>query len=334
MVVELQQSINQVPEDTRPLLDMAAVIGNRIDEKLLYRLAPGADLPVWLAICEQAGVMTPDDGGWRFRNERVRHCVLDELADNPDLLGALHARVALAIKDVYTGDIRWLPVAADHWRQADEVTQQAITLVEAGRVALNHSLTQALAFIEEAESHDPHRDDIPRTEHIERALIRGEALAGLSRWQAARTQFEQVMNLVDIAQWFPEDWPYTRENYRYQRREQIRHRMLLLFYLESRDDPPPEPALFTALRFLAEICAALNQPRQSFYYALTYTNLAEVYPASVAFTPGVGYALLARLFRKPGYGRFAEHYRHLAQEDMLRCDPGHHPLIMRLLDCT
>lgn len=332
MVVELQECINRVPDDTRPLLDMAAVIGDVIDEKLLRWLAPGADLPVWLAICERIGVLRHDDSsGWQFRTGHVRQGVLDELADKPDLLSALHERVALAIQNVYPNSVAWLVVIADHWQQAANINRRAMTLVKAGRQALAHSFTQALDFVAQAEAYDPHRDEIPHSEHIERALIRGEALAGLARWQAAQTHFAQVLNLLDITAWFPENWPYSRDKYHQQWRQQLRHRVLLLFYLDSCDDPPPAAALFTALRYLAEVYVALEQPRHSLYYALAYTNLAERYPASEAFTPGIGYALIATLFNQSGYRRIADHYWHLAQEDMLRCHPLHHATIARLL---
>jgi hypothetical protein len=331
MVVELQQCINRVPEDARPLLDMAAVIGDVIDEKLMRRLAPGADMVVWLSICEQAGVLHRGENNWRFQTRRVRHRVLDELADNPDLLSALHARVALAIEDVYPASVPWLVTIADHWQQADDINRRATTLLRAGRQALAHSLTRALEFVEQTESYDPQREDIPATEYIERALIRGEATAGLAHWQTAQRHFAQVLNLLDTAAWLPESGAYSRKTYHEQWRQQLRHRALLLFYLDSRSDPPPDAALFTALRYLAEVYAAQEQTHQAMYYALVYTNLAELYPASGAFTPGIGYALIAKLLQHTACRRFADHYRHLAQEDMLRCDPLHHALITRLL---
>ena len=331
MVVELQQCIDRVPEDARPLLDMAAVIGDGIDKRLMRRLAPGADLAVWLSVCEEAGVLHCRQDGWYFQNWRVRHRVLDELADNPDLLSALHARVALAIQDVYPDSVHWLTVIADHWQQADNINRRAMTLVKAGRQALKESFTQALDFITQAESYDAQRDDIPHTEYIERTLIRGEATAGLTHWQTAQTHFMQVLALLDTDPWLPENGAYSREVYYAQWRRQLQHRALLLFYLDSRSDPPPDAALFTALRYLVETCEALEQPRRSMYYALVYTNLAELYPASGAFTPGIGYALIAKLLQQTAYQRFADHYRYLAQEDMLRCDPLHHATIARLL---
>jgi eukaryotic-like serine/threonine-protein kinase len=72
--------LDQVPNEARPLLGTAAVLGRAIDLNLLATLAPNTDLERWCSQCVEASVLERTAEGTRFAHDKLREGVLAELA--------------------------------------------------------------------------------------------------------------------------------------------------------------------------------------------------------------------------------------------------------------
>ncbi|MFN8440595.1 MAG: tetratricopeptide repeat protein [Caldilineaceae bacterium] len=132
----VQRRLGRIPAWDRPLLDLAAVAGRRLDLLLLRHLAPDSDLEQWLTDCVNAAVLELVDGGlrWQFNHDKLREGILAELQQEQRIL--LHLQLGQAIEQVYTGELS--PHYADlawHFGQAGVVDKERSYLRSAAQTA-------------------------------------------------------------------------------------------------------------------------------------------------------------------------------------------------------
>jgi tetratricopeptide (TPR) repeat protein len=95
----IQRRLNRVRPADRPLLEMAAVMGRQVDERVLQAAAPGANLAAWLARCAEATVLEVQGGVWQFVHNKLREGLLERLPAEGKR--NLHEHMAVAIETVY-----------------------------------------------------------------------------------------------------------------------------------------------------------------------------------------------------------------------------------------
>lgn len=116
--------LEKLPPSSIPGLRASALIGRRIDPRLLSEVLPEIDLESWLALCGGAAVLEPHGYGWRFSHDKLRDIILEEI--DPDTRQALHRSIAEAIEAMYgTDSPDWIPALAIHWEGAG-VAEKAI----------------------------------------------------------------------------------------------------------------------------------------------------------------------------------------------------------------
>ncbi len=108
--------VAMLPPDVQDLLDVAAVVGERLDPAVLARAtaAEVQDVSAQLAVAVDAGVLRSRGDGLLFEHALVRDAVYAGLS--PDARGELHRRVALAL-DAVSGSDAAGSIAA-HWHRA------------------------------------------------------------------------------------------------------------------------------------------------------------------------------------------------------------------------
>jgi predicted ATPase len=134
--------LQRLPRPARPLLQLAALHGRRVDPNLLKQLEPTLDVPFWLRACAEVAVIEPEGERWRFSHDRLREALLNDISGTEKR--ALHRRLAVALEDRSGGGAAERVAAlAHHWREAAEVgdplaTAKAVTYLErVGRLALD-----------------------------------------------------------------------------------------------------------------------------------------------------------------------------------------------------
>lgn len=99
----VQRRLERVPPDDQRLVDLASVVGRRIDLDVMRHVAPKADLDAWLTTCANVAVVNFVDGQWQFAHDKLRETVLAQIDD--DRRPGLHQRVAEAIQAVHPDDL-------------------------------------------------------------------------------------------------------------------------------------------------------------------------------------------------------------------------------------
>lgn len=134
----VRQRLDQFDEQTRTVIDLAAVLGRRFDWRLLPSATGRSEDVVIRALGEavERMLVRVEDGVFRFRHALTRDAVLEQLM--PPVQASL-ARVALAaVRDGHP-DLEggWLDVAVELAARAGDREEEAALRTEAGHRALD-----------------------------------------------------------------------------------------------------------------------------------------------------------------------------------------------------
>jgi len=122
MKAVLQRRLDKVAESNQGVLQLAAVIGRQIDERLLVHIVPDTNISTWLYNVESASILTVQDTNWQFSHDKIRETILDSLDD--EQRRTLHRQVATAIEALYSDNSDYNEVLLEHWYLADDLDKE------------------------------------------------------------------------------------------------------------------------------------------------------------------------------------------------------------------
>lgn len=130
----VRRRLEGLSESDKKYLQLAAVLGRQIDQKIMRSLLGEHDLDRWLFRCAEAAILEFADENWRFTHDKLREGVMEEI--DPATLPHLHNQLAEAIEAVYPNDNRWATALVDHYRAAENTIKEAQYAVVAGQMAV------------------------------------------------------------------------------------------------------------------------------------------------------------------------------------------------------
>jgi tetratricopeptide (TPR) repeat protein len=313
----VERRLNQVPEDARLLLQLAAVAGRELDLGVLRAAQPDANLGRWLTACANAAVLAFQDGRWLFSHDKLRESLLNHLTEGEQK--PLHGRIALAIEQAYPDAPERAARLAYHWARAGDWTKERYYAAQAGQYALRSAAHQeAVVFLNRAlklEEMYPHpeSDTSNGTGVLRRARwLRqiGEAYLALAQFVESQAALKRMLALLG--------WPVPDSRLQLagvmmgQIGRQVFHR-LQPDRIVGRASPEQKTALLEATQAyqqLAEIYYFANDKPMILLCGLRALNLSERAGASPALARAYGnLILISGLLRRH---RLAEIYSKLA----------------------
>ncbi len=112
----------RLSDGARPVTELAAVAGRRLDMVLMERLFPDTDLSQWLDELHAIALVDSADGHLRFAHDKLREGLLEEIG--PDRRRATHGQVAEALEQMYGSDVEHLAQLAWHWGQFGDAEKE------------------------------------------------------------------------------------------------------------------------------------------------------------------------------------------------------------------
>jgi tetratricopeptide (TPR) repeat protein len=191
----IERRLGRVPPEARPLLQMAAVAGRRLDLNILRALAPeGGDIDNWLAACADAAVLVVEEGHWQFAHDKLRDGLLVDLPEDRRI--ALHRQVAEALEATYPGAPEHLATLARHWGEAGDVEKEAHYTALAGEYALGTGAYGEAIFLLDRtlELRDQVAISQAQQASLERQL--GDAHYGLGQLSESAAHFLKALALM------------------------------------------------------------------------------------------------------------------------------------------
>jgi tetratricopeptide (TPR) repeat protein len=193
----IARRLDQVPQDARPLLGMAAVMGRTIDLNLLATLAPEADLERWCTQCVEASVLERTAEGTRFAHDKLREGVLAELA--PEDQRKLARLVAGAIERGPADRADRSSLLAHHYGKAGDREKESLYAALSGEQAIGSFavaegkalLSRALELSEETSATASGRARLHR--------LLGEACYYEGKFDQSRSHLTCTLSLLGIA---------------------------------------------------------------------------------------------------------------------------------------
>ena len=67
----IDRRLERLPQPCRPLLELAALMGRRLDLPILAALEPQTDMNGWLMACTQAALLDVQDQVWQFKHDKI-----------------------------------------------------------------------------------------------------------------------------------------------------------------------------------------------------------------------------------------------------------------------
>lgn len=265
----IRNRLARVPAYGRPLLEVSAVIGREIDEKLVHFIAPDVNLELWLTDSLNAAVFEVIDGKWRFAHDKLREGLRRDLSEAKQQI--INAQVAEAIETVYAGKPGWAGALAYHWSHA-KVIDKAVHYLEIAAYEALHSggYQIALDLLKQArELQQPTEEQKLRWD-----LLMGEAYYGLGQISEASAYLEHA--LAQRGWQIPHKnwqmlWPTLRQIV-----QQVLHRYFPHFFLgRSKADPRQVIDGVNTILALTPIYLIENKPGPLIYTSLLALNQAE-----------------------------------------------------------
>lgn len=189
----VQRRLEQISPLQRPLLELAAVAGRRVDIKLLEPAARGPELSQFLRDCANAAILEEERGTWQFAHDKIREWLLHHL--DHERARSLHRQVAQTITAIYPSDTTQHAVLAHHWDKAGEPEQASEYYLRAGAGAARlHAVLEARAHYAAALST---LGQLAPTAHNRRRRVDTTLLiVAMSLWTA---RLQEILGLLDQA---------------------------------------------------------------------------------------------------------------------------------------
>jgi tetratricopeptide (TPR) repeat protein/class 3 adenylate cyclase len=198
--------LDRLDDETRALLQIASVIGQRFSRELLVLVSQQGDaLGPRLDRLVQAALIVPDEGvvpAYRFK-----HALIHEIVYAGLLFAwrqALHEHVAAVIEVMYAGELGdYEALLAQHHLRAGHIDQAFPHLLRAAERAQSRSaLSEALALYQQALAAAPWRDYRDEPMHVRDAIRlhenMGDVLALMGDYGAARAHYERLLDLLKL----------------------------------------------------------------------------------------------------------------------------------------
>lgn len=118
----VQRRLERMPIEAAPTLQLAAVAGRDIDERLMRWLA-GEEADRWLRAGMDAAILDVSDARLRFAHDRLRDAVLAMIPASE--LHQYHQSIAEGLETLYPDRAELAPILYEHWRAAGNAEKEA-----------------------------------------------------------------------------------------------------------------------------------------------------------------------------------------------------------------
>ncbi|MEM7113992.1 MAG: tetratricopeptide repeat protein [Chloroflexota bacterium] len=189
----LQRRIQKVSLADQELLQIAAVAGRQIDQRLLQVVRPQIDLDGWLQRAAEVSILIIRDDQWLFAHDKLREVVLGDLTEETRRL--FHRQVAEGLERVYPDNRNYHQALLTHWRQAQDMEQAMgyLLSVTHNLVEITANYATALDLLQIGLQTLPHKDD-PR--HVPLWNLQAKVYLYQGNYEKALSVAQQAQNLA------------------------------------------------------------------------------------------------------------------------------------------
>ncbi|MEP7187800.1 MAG: adenylate/guanylate cyclase domain-containing protein [Roseiflexaceae bacterium] len=198
--------LDRLDEDTRALVQIAAVIGQQFPERLLAAMRPrrGRDARRMIDLVDAALVVPDADAlepAYRFK-----HALIRDVAYGSILFARrrkLHAQVAAAIEKIYAAELEEQRVVlAEHYLRAEQIDRAFPHFLKAAqRAQARYANSEALALYKQALATAPWREHADAPSDIPNAALiyenMGDVLALIGDYVGARETYGWLESLLE-----------------------------------------------------------------------------------------------------------------------------------------
>ncbi len=193
----IERRIRKLPTWTIYPLQVSAIIGRQINEKLLKRIIPELDVRRWLAICNEVAVLSPVEVDWFFTHDKIREYVITTVEKSK--VREINSLIAQAIETLYTDNINeYAPILAFHYREAGNNEKEAYFALEAAKKLKEFIPLDALQYARRALKIKAYNyTEIPLLSHAELELLLGNLFISVSQYDNAKSSYDNALKIYE-----------------------------------------------------------------------------------------------------------------------------------------
>jgi predicted ATPase len=194
----VQRRLNQLDEPSRFLISVAALMGSKLDLRVLRRVSPDISQQDWLAKCANAAVLAVEDDVWTFAHDKLRQALVENLLDVERKI--MHGRAAVAMEYYYSEIPTYGNVLAYHFGQAGDITKEEQYITVAGEQSVKMGgYHEALKAFRRAESLVVQLN-LSQDRALQRLVkirqLIGEAYLGIGEYEIGQNFFMDALELT------------------------------------------------------------------------------------------------------------------------------------------
>ena len=119
MKMVMRRRLGKVDTQYAEIQTLAAIIGRKIDIKLLAHAYNGESVDAWLSNAAEYGVVSIQDNTWRFTHDKLRETLIVDIAD--EVLPQIHRTAAKTIEAAYPNDDDYNEALLAHWQHVGDL---------------------------------------------------------------------------------------------------------------------------------------------------------------------------------------------------------------------
>ena len=145
----IDRRLERLPQPCRPLLELAALMGRRLDLPILAALEPQTDMNGWLMACAQAALLDVQDQVWQFKHDKIREGIVSRIPRDRrvDVTAASLAPSSSTPPDPASQCVELM----HHWGEGDMPQKELDTAKAAIQQAIGkNAITEAVQYLKRA----------------------------------------------------------------------------------------------------------------------------------------------------------------------------------------
>jgi tetratricopeptide (TPR) repeat protein len=145
----IDRRLGRLPASCQPLLELAALMGRRLNLSVLAALEPQTNVDGWLMSCAQAALLDVQDQVWQFKHEKIREGIVGGISC--DRRVDLHRRIARAIESTSPDPTSQCVELMRHWGEGDMPQKELDCAKAAIQQAIGkNAITEAVQYLKRA----------------------------------------------------------------------------------------------------------------------------------------------------------------------------------------
>ena len=191
----IDRRISKLPAWALYPLQVSAVIGRQINQRLLNDVMQEIDLSRWLTVCSDVAVLSAIEADWQFTHDKIREHLIQGIEAKQ--FREINKQIAYSIETQFADSLDdYSPILAQHYKDAEITEREAFYAVKASEKLKDFIPLESIKFLKRALKIKAYEySDNPQETYADLELLHGNLLIILSQFDASKTAYDKALEI-------------------------------------------------------------------------------------------------------------------------------------------